>query len=142
MSLVTLSVSTNYGYVILSGIASLLYLQYLGIQVGIARKKYNVQYPKMYDDNQPVFNCIQRAHQNSLEIWPTFLVLHFLGGIRFPLLATLAGLLFVFGRVIYAQGYSTGKPENRARGSPFYGVGLLLLLGTSVGTALQFLGIA
>ena len=66
---------SNYGLIGLVLIFNVYILMYLGIQVGGARKKYGVEYPNMYADvntdknkkNANIFNCIQRAHQNSLE---------------------------------------------------------------------------
>ncbi|KAJ6752697.1 MICROSOMAL GLUTATHIONE S-TRANSFERASE [Salix koriyanagi] len=49
----------------------------MGFQVGKARKKYNVPYPTLSaiesenKDAKP-FNCVQRGHQNSLELMPVF----------------------------------------------------------------------
>jgi glutathione S-transferase len=38
------------------------------------RCRYNVKYPALYADkgtpNADAFNCVQRAHQNSLENYP------------------------------------------------------------------------
>ncbi|KAI4321222.1 hypothetical protein MLD38_034628 [Melastoma candidum] len=63
----------------------------MSFQVGAARKKYNVFYPNLYaseSDNKDanLFNCIQRGHQNSLEMMPLF---------------------------FYFKGYATGDPQNR-----------------------------
>ena len=66
---------SNYGLVGLVLIFNIYVLMYLGFQVGKARDKYGVKYPNMYADvnhsknkkNANIFNCTQRAHQNTLE---------------------------------------------------------------------------
>ena len=62
----------------------------------------------------------------------------FVSGIKHPLIASTAGLVWIVGRYFYAQGYYTGDPKKRNRGSIHY-LGLITLLGTSVSTALTFL---
>jgi glutathione S-transferase len=62
----------------------------MGFAVGKARKTYGVKYPDLYatKDNCPdeasrkKFNCIQRGHQNSLEVQPIFLSLLTLAGLK------------------------------------------------------------
>ena len=73
------------------------------------------------------FNCIQRAHQNQCENLPMFLVILLLAGSAFPLWGGLAGLTWVAGRFAYAQGYYTGQPDKRNRGSFAY-IGYVSLL--------------
>ncbi|KAJ6867785.1 microsomal glutathione S-transferase 3-like [Populus alba x Populus x berolinensis] len=53
---------------------------WMGFQVGKARKKYNVPYPTLYaieseNKDAKLFNCVQRGHQNSLELMPVFFLL-------------------------------------------------------------------
>lgn len=105
-----------------------------------------------------MFNCVQRAHQNSLENQTTvrycaiavrgsarrpqqrlrapaqFNTLLVIAAIRSPTLAAVAGAAFVGGRVLYAIGYQTGDPKARYRGmvNVFGLLALLLLSAYSV----------
>ncbi|KAJ3216640.1 Microsomal glutathione S-transferase 3, partial [Dinochytrium kinnereticum] len=133
-----ITIPSEYGYVIGVGAASVFFMTYLGFKVGAARRKAGVPYPYMYADKKEadeskdkyVFNCVQRAHQNTLENYPGFLLVLLSGGIEHPKMAAASGALFLIGRYVYAAGYSTGEPKKRLSGS-FAFIGLLSLLGLS-----------
>ena len=118
----------DFSYVVFCLVYTIIMNIYLALQVGQARKKYGVKYPAMYSDSN-LFNCIQRAHQNTLEQLPLYLVSLILVGIAFPKFAAACGAIFVTSRFSYAWGYYTGDPAKRLNGE--YGVvGMLgLLLG-------------
>ncbi|KAG8013559.1 Transmembrane protein 50A [Nibea albiflora] len=75
---------SHFGYVIFTYLYSWIMLAYLAVKVGLARKKYDVKYPAMYSDKEQVFNCIQRAHQNTLEIYPQWLVFQTIAALVYP----------------------------------------------------------
>ena len=82
-----------------------------------ARKKYNVKYPTLYAaTNSSPFNCIQRAHQNSLETFPGVMLLLVLGAAVNPRRAALAAIGWGVARVVYFFGYASGNPEGRLPG--------------------------
>ncbi|KAL4426527.1 hypothetical protein ABPG77_008385 [Micractinium sp. CCAP 211/92] len=105
---------------------------WMGMKVGQARRKYEVKYPALYapagHKNEKEFNCIQRAHQNSLENLPTLYALLLTAGVRFPISAAVAGAVALLGRIVYFNGYSTGDPKNRQRGG-FLHLGVIALMG-------------
>ncbi|XP_078619802.1 glutathione S-transferase 3, mitochondrial-like isoform X3 [Branchiostoma floridae x Branchiostoma japonicum] len=109
-------VAPEFGYVVFSLVATFVTYTYLGVNVGRARKKYDVKYPTMYSDKDQVFNCYQRAHQNMLEQLPLFLVFLLVAGVQFPVPSAIAGLVWNAGRIVYAHGYYTGDPEKRIWG--------------------------
>ena len=58
----------------------------------------------MWSEKHPVFNCYQRAHQNTLETIPFFLTLELIGGLRHPFLAATCGGAFLIARIMYSLG--------------------------------------
>ncbi|XP_057808399.1 uncharacterized protein LOC131022868 [Salvia miltiorrhiza] len=111
-------VPREYGYVVLVLVLYCFINFWMTAQVGRARKRYNVSYPTLYAseaDNKDakLFNCVQRGHQNSLEMLPMFLSLMILGGIRHPVIAASLGVVYCISRIFYFKGYSTGDPQKR-----------------------------
>lgn len=90
------------------------------------------------DPKKNIFNCAQRAHQNTLEILPIYNTLLLVGGLKYPEISSAAGALFLLGRIVYTSGYVTGDPAKRTRGAFGY-LGLLALLGTSASTIYSLL---
>merc|ERR1711997_851276 len=70
-----------YGYILLVVLATYIVALVQGFLVGKMREKYKVELPAMYSDTEPMFNCYQRVHQNSLERIPLFLALLLLAGL-------------------------------------------------------------
>jgi hypothetical protein len=82
-----------------------------------ARKRFNIQYPKLYaessDAHNVEFNCVQRAHQQTLEWLALCQVLAAVNGMVFPRTAAAFLCVWTVGKLLYIQGYSSGKPSGR-----------------------------
>eukprot|EP00043_Microstomoeca_roanoka_P015935 m.160468 g.160468 ORF g.160468 m.160468 type:complete len:148 (+) comp16361_c0_seq6:604-1047(+) len=123
-----------------------LMLAWMNLQVMGVRRKYEVKYPTLYarigegklNDHQALmeYNCTQRGHQNTLERAPSFMILTFLGGLRYPVCTAIAAQIWLASRVAYFLGYATGDPEKRSRGA-FGLVGELGLLVFAIGTCAE-----
>ena len=108
-------------------------------QVGMARKKYNIKYPKMYasdgingDKHHKEFNCTQRAHQNTLEWLGPCQALCLANGVVHPVTSAILLTIWSVGKVEYIRGYSGPKgPEGRTLGAMIAHVGDLGLIITS-----------
>ena len=97
------------------------------------------QYPQMWSEQHPIFNCYQRAHQNTLEVIPFYLALLPLGGVRHPLVASGAGVAFLVARILYSLGYYSGNPKQRIPGAILSMLSMLTLFGCSISTAAELL---
>ncbi|KAI8917836.1 hypothetical protein DFJ77DRAFT_428880 [Powellomyces hirtus] len=123
---------------------SALLMQYLAHKAGSLRKQAGVPYPYLYAERSEaekspiknLYNCHQRAHQNTLESYPGFLVLLATASITHPLFAAASGAVWIVGKFFYAQGYYTGDPKKRLRGTFAY-FGLFGLLGASLKTVAE-----
>ncbi|XP_069478827.1 glutathione S-transferase 3, mitochondrial-like [Ambystoma mexicanum] len=133
-------VPDNFAYVIFTFCYSQFMVFYLTYKVGQGRKKYDVKYPKMYSDKDQIFNCIQRAHQNTLEVFPSWIIFQLISGLAFPIPASVLGAIWVTSRFSYAWGYYTGDPQKRMRGAYGY-IGFFGVILLTIASALQLLGI-
>ncbi|KAF8973615.1 hypothetical protein BDZ97DRAFT_380986 [Flammula alnicola] len=90
--------------------------------VGRYRKRAKIGYPQMYAEKAEadaskdalLFNCAQRAHQNTLENIPMIYTLTLVTGTRFPIIAASALGFWSLSRASYTRGYITGDPKKRA----------------------------
>lgn len=131
--------SPDHGYPLLVVIYINIMLTYLAIQVGKMRKKLNVNYPTMYSDKEPLFNCYQRAHQNTLESLISFYAVFIPVALAYPKIAAALGTIWVTSRFSYAWGYYTGDPKKRMNGGYGY-IGLLGLFIMMIYVTLNLLG--
>nr|VDD11947.1 unnamed protein product [Brassica rapa] len=145
----------EYGYVVIVVVLYCVLNFWMAFQVGGARKrfpqhysyplfllfptkelKYKVAYPTLYateseNKDAKLFNCVQRGHQNSLEMMPMYFLLMILGGMKHPCICTALGLLYNVSRFFYFKGYSTGDPMKRLTIGKY---GFLAMLGLAVCT--------
>ncbi|KAL2499106.1 microsomal glutathione s-transferase [Abeliophyllum distichum] len=126
----------EYGYVAIVLVLYCFLNFWMAAQVGNARKRYKVFYPTMYaieaeNKDANLFNCVQRGHQNSLEMMPMFFMLMILGGIRHPLICASLGVVYSIGRFFYFKGYATGDPTKRFTIGKY---GFLAMLGLMICT--------
>ena len=64
-----------------------------------------------------IFNKAQRVHYNYLEHVASILMVTLLGGLFFPILASVFGFLYAFGRLLYTIFYQTDEgATNKWRG--------------------------
>lgn len=62
------------------------------------------------------FNCVQRAHQNTLEFAPSMMMVLLIGGLQYPLVAAVLGGLYGLARIQFFRGYASGDPRKRFSG--------------------------
>ncbi|CAL9202825.1 unnamed protein product [Musa hybrid cultivar] len=132
-----LGIPKEYGYVVLVLLSYIFLNFWMSFQVGKARKKYKVFYPTLYaikseNKDAKLFNCVQRGHQNSLEMMPVFFATLLVGGLQLPIIAAGLGAVYTVARFFYFKGYASGVPENRLR---IGGINFLALFGLIILTA-------
>mmetsp|Transcript_30811 Transcript_30811/g.52121 ORF Transcript_30811/g.52121 Transcript_30811/m.52121 type:complete len:196 (+) Transcript_30811:82-669(+) len=118
----------------------------LGGSVGMSRGKFKEKaakdgdenaeerfsYPKMYAEGfseaAKLFNCAQRTHQHALETYVQFVSFSLVAGLKFPVTATLGGLLWLYARHLWAEGYKTGEPGKRYQNFFAFGIWTSLIM--------------
>lgn len=134
----------EYGYVVLVLVFHCIFNLWMAFQVGKARKKYKVYYPILYaseseNKDAKVFNCVQRGHQNSLEMMPMFFILMIMGGMRHPCISAGLGIIYTVTRYFYFSGYSSGDPKKRLSVGKYGFLALFGLMICSISFAVNLL---
>ena len=118
-------------YVAVVTLLALLVYFWMGLQVGRARGKSGIAAPAMTGD--PVLERTIRAHYNTLEWLPLFLVPLWLFAIYWSdLVAAILGLVWIVGRIVYQLGY-VADPKKREAGFLIQALAVAVLLFGSLG---------
>lgn len=126
-----------HSYVAIVTLLALLVYLWMGIRVGAARSKSGIAAPAMTGD--PVLERTIRAHYNTLEWLPLFLVPLWLFAIYWSdLIAALVGVVWIVGRIIYQVSY-VADPAKRSAGFLIQAVAVLVLLLGSLGRVIYML---
>ncbi|KAF8078826.1 hypothetical protein FPV67DRAFT_1466614 [Lyophyllum atratum] len=142
----TLVVPQGFQYVGASLLSTVFLLVGQNIAVSRWRKRAGIKYPQLYAEKAEVaaskdaliFNCAQRAHQNTLENIPIVYVTTLLTGLKYPVLAASACAMWSVSRVAYTRGYLTGDPSKRSGVVYMLGsVGMIGVLLSSIYTVGQ-----
>ncbi|KAG8790864.1 hypothetical protein FRC17_008845, partial [Serendipita sp. 399] len=102
---VSFTLPTNYALVAAVGLSTSFLSAYQSILSIRYRIKAKIRHPQYYaelkqtqeDPNALKFNCAQRAHENTLEHLPIFLVTLAWSGIRYPLTSSALGFSWIIG---------------------------------------------
>ncbi|OJA16158.1 hypothetical protein AZE42_00020 [Rhizopogon vesiculosus] len=140
-----MSLPVGYGYIPASLMSIGWVLMWQTFMVGRYRKRAGINYPQMYAEKAEAegseaalrFNCMQRAHQNTLESVPLVFLSTVVAGLKYPVLAAALCATYSAARIIYTVGYKTGQPKRRTFGSLFGSVSTLGLFGSATYAAYQ-----
>ena len=129
----------SHAYVAIVSLLALLVDFWMGLQVGRARAKCGISAPAMTGD--PVLERTIRAHYNTLEWLPLFLVPMWLFAIYWSdLVAALVGLVWIVGRIVYQMGY-VADPKKREAGFLIQAIAVAVLLFGSLGRLVYVLAV-
>ena len=129
----------SHAYVANVSLLALLVYFWMGLQVGRARAKCGISAPAMTGD--PVLERTIRAHYNTLEWLPLFLVPMWLFAIYWSdLVAALVGLVWIVGRIVYQMGY-VADPKKREAGFLIQAIAVAVLLFGSLGRLVYVLAV-
>lgn len=138
----------GYAYTAAAVVSTFWLTTFQSFRVGRARKAAKIEYPQPYAEKAEaaaskeaqIFNCAQRAHQNTLEWLPQVISATFIVGLKFPRFAAAACGTWTLARFLYTIGYASGDPKKRNWLGAGYVNGLTVLsfvLGASTYTAFK-----
>jgi glutathione S-transferase len=128
-----------HSWVALVTLLSLLVYFWMGFRVAGARRKSGIDAPTM--TGEPVLERTIRAHYNTLEWLPIFLVSLWLFAIYWSdTVAAAMGVVWIIGRIVYAVGY-TAAASKRSTGFLIQAVATAVLLFGALGRIVYILAV-
>ncbi|KAJ1723304.1 Microsomal glutathione S-transferase 3 [Coemansia erecta] len=140
----TIIIGANFGYCVLAAVGISVQCVLAGHDVGVARKKYKVDYPdngggrfadKLSDEDWLAFNNIKRTSDNYSEQVGVVLTLLVLAGLYMPRAAGGLGAAYILGRSVYARGYKAKGPKGRMAGGALMALSLVSMVGVATYSA-------
>ncbi|KAJ7093957.1 hypothetical protein B0H15DRAFT_831419 [Mycena belliarum] len=127
MATTTLTVPTGFSYVAAALVSTVPLLVGQTFAVSSFRARAGIKYPNLYADKAEAaaspaahkFNCMQRAHQNTIENIALIYMMTTVLGLRHPMLAASALGAWVISRTAYTVGYASGDPAMVRQVPPF-----------------------
>uniref|UniRef100_A0A8H7XV40 Microsomal glutathione S-transferase 3 n=1 Tax=Psilocybe cubensis TaxID=181762 RepID=A0A8H7XV40_PSICU len=115
----TVEIPEGLGYVGASLVSVVFLLIGQSQVVATYRKKAGIAYPQLYAEKAEaeksqdahLFNCAQRAAQQTLEQMPIVLILSAINGFKYPILTAGTITLWTVSRISFTRGYITGDPK-------------------------------
>ena len=126
-----------HSWVAIVTLVALLVYVWMALQVAWARRKAGIDAPTMTGD--PVLERTIRVQANTLEWLPIFLPSLWLFAIYWSdLVATMLGVIWIVGRIIYALGYIS-DPSKREVGFIIQALATAVLLFGALGRVIWVL---
>ncbi|EKM48317.1 uncharacterized protein PHACADRAFT_49759, partial [Phanerochaete carnosa HHB-10118-sp] len=108
-----------YAYTAAAIVSTFWLTTFQAFKVGRARKAAGIAYPQLMAEKAEaaaskeaqIFNCTQRAHQNTLESLPQLISATLIVGLKYPYFAAAACGTWTVARLLYTIGYSSGDPK-------------------------------
>lgn len=143
----TITISNDYGYVLLAAISTSLMNLAHAFQTGSYRKAAGVSYPNAYATPEQaatnpaayLLNCAQRAHANFTENHTSTVAALLIAGLKYPRTAAACGFGWTVSRYLYMLGYcDASKPagKGRYRGIAYW-LFQVVLMGFSAAVGVQ-----
>ncbi|KAI0639978.1 membrane-associated proteins in eicosanoid and glutathione metabolism [Trametes polyzona] len=139
----------EFAYPAAAAVSTFYLLVWQSIRVGAARKRAGIDYPQVYAEQAQVaakkeayvFNCTQRAHQNTLEVVPIVIGSTLIAGLTYPIAAASLCGSWLLSRIVYSIGYSTGDPKKRNIGGAAVigSLSMIGLIGTSTAAVVSLI---
>ena len=121
---------------VLVTLGALLFYFWTGLQVGAARRKFNVAAPAT--TGNPDFERVFRVQMNTLEWLPIFLVSLWTFNLYWDgRVGAVIGLIWIIGRYLYAHGYAIAA-DQRSMGFLIQALAVMFLfLGALIGAVMS-----